>query len=160
MDGGCGLKPAAKLRIALGACGLFAVAVVLLFILAMRQDAPQQQLIGTWQSSTASYMRSMQISYSKPDYTVSLYLQTESCGGSVDGLAHYNETQKELILTSPAANEEVCTIRIHIQSQHATILESSACLYHHGVACNFEGRLEKAPTYFLNLSAAAKMIGL
>ena len=144
----------------LGGFGLCVGAVVLLFILAMRQAAPQQQLIGTWQSSTASYMRSMQIGYSKPDYTVSLYLQTESCGGSVDGLAHYDEAEKTLIVTTPAANEDVCTIRIHIQGQHATILESSACLYHHGVACNFEGRLEKVPTYFLNLSAAAKMIGL
>ena len=102
----------------------------------------------------------MQIGYSKPLYTVSLGLHTESCSGSVDGWAHYDETQKALVFTSPAANEDVCTIRIHIQGQHATILESNACLYHHGVACNFEGRLEKVPAYFLNLSAAAKMIGL
>ena len=148
------------MRIALLGGGLCVGAAVLLVTLLMQPKSPQPQLIGNWQISTATHKRSMQIGYSKPFYTVSLDLQTESCGGGVDGLAHYDEAQKALIFTAPAANEDVCTIRIHIQSQHANITESNECLYHHGVACNFEGRLEKVPINFINLSAAAKMVGL
>lgn len=102
----------------------------------------------------------MHIAYSQTFYAVSLDLQTESCGGAVDGLATYDDAEQTLVLQAPAANEEVCTIHIHIQGERATIRESRACLYHHGLACSFEGRLEKMPTYFVKPNAAARMDGL
>ena len=147
---------------------LLAMAAAMFWFAAMRQSTPQvqtqaqppSQLIGTWQNTAAPYKHTMHIAYSRPFYAVSLDLQTESCGGAVDGLATYDEAEQALVLQTPAADEEVCTIRIHIQGEHATILESSACLYHHGVACNFAGRLEKMPTYFVKPNAAARMDGL
>ena len=158
------MTPVSKLRPAWLSSALFAVAAVLLGLATMWQSAPQPQpptqIIGTWQNTAAPYKHTMHIAYRQPFYAVSLDLQTESCGGAVDGLATYDEAEQTLVLQAPAANEEVCTIRIHIQGGHATIRESSACLYHHGLACNFEGRLEKMPTYFVKPNAAARMDGL
>ena len=144
------------------------MAAALVWFAAMRQSAPQpqtqpqppMQIIGTWHNTAAPYKHTMHIAYSQPFYAVSLDLQTQSCGGAVDGLATYDQAEQTLLLQTPAADEEVCTIRIHIAGGHATITESSACLYHHGVACNFEGRFEKTRFYFLEQSAAATMKAL
>ena len=157
-----------KLRSAWISAALLAMSAAMFWFAAMRQSTPQvqtqalppSQLIGTWQNTTAPYKHTMHIAYSQPFYAVSLDLQTESCGGAVDGLATYDQAEQTLLLQTPAADEEVCTIRIHVAGGHATIQESSACLYHHGVACNFEGRLEKMPTYFVKPNAAARMDGL
>ena len=111
------------------------------------------QIIGTWHNTAAPYKHTMHIAYSQPFYAVSLDLQTQSCGGAVDGLATYDQAEQTLLLQTPAADEEVCTIRIHIAGGHATITESSACLYHHGVACNFAGRLEKMAETAVHLAA-------
>lgn len=144
------------------------MAAAMFWFAAMRQSTPQvqtqaqppSQFIGTWHNTAAPYKHTMHIAYSQPFYAVSLDLQTQSCGGAVDGLATYDDAEKTLLLQTTAADEEVCTIRIHMQAGQATILESSACLYHHGVACSFEGQLEKMPTSFVKPNAAARMDGL
>lgn len=161
---GCrGVTLMRKLRHPAWRCSaLFAIAAALVGLVTIRQSVPQppSPLIGTWQNTAVPYKYTMHIAYSPPFYAVSLDLQTASCGGGMDGLATYDEAKQTLLLQTPAADEEVCTIRIHIQNQQATITESSACLYHHGVACNFEGRFEKTRFYFLEQSTAATMKAL
>lgn len=114
-------------------------------MIVMQQNTPTPlaQVVGTWQNTAAPYKHRMQIAYRQPFYAVSFDLQTKSCGGSVDGLATYDEAQQMLLLQSPVADGEACHIRIQVLGEQTIVTENSACLYYHGVACNFEGRFEK-----------------
>ena len=76
----------------------------------------------------------------------------------MDGLATYDEAQQMLLLQSPVADGEACSIRIQVLGEQAIVTENSACLYCHGVACNFEGRFEKMPPHLEVQNPSAKMM--